>query len=433
MINIIADKIRIRDFSEDDFDLMYKWLTNDMILEFYGGRDKKYTLDSIKEHYSKTYDFVMNRVIIEYENEPIGYGQFYELNDELYKEYNYPNTGNKVYAMDQFIGEVDYWNKGIGTKYISLICEFLKYKGANSILLDPHIDNIRAIKSYEKCGFEIIKDLSNHEHFEGRDVDCYLMEKIFNNKFNSNHFKYIIEKYIDIDIKTIDYIGNGNDSVAYFVNDNYVFKIKYCKEKDKAYLKEKEICDFINKNLDSNILIPNVFYFYSSDECEIIGYNKIEGTVLTPDLYNSMSIDEQELLKRDITLFLKKLHNLDYSSLIKYKIDNQRRLIEMCDFIIKSVKLTNILCGVIDFGDSGVVDIYSDFVFLLEDSEEEIGSSFGRDILKLYEDIDVDETVDFQKLIEDSYPIELIYYGIKNKNKEYFIFGRKIINNNKIV
>ena len=28
--------------------------------------------------------------------------------------------------MDQFIGEVDYWSKGIGTKYTKMIFEFLK-------------------------------------------------------------------------------------------------------------------------------------------------------------------------------------------------------------------------------------------------------------------------------------------------------------------
>ena len=177
MINIVDDKIKIRDLCDSDFNLMLKWLTDDRVLEFYGGRDKKYTMDSIKEHYSKTYNFKMNRVIIEYNNIPIGYGQFYELDDELYLEYNYPNTGRVIYAMDQFIGEVEYWNKGIGSKYISLICNYLENNGVYSILLDPHIDNIRAIKSYQKCGFKIINELVGHEHFEGKDVDCYLMEK----------------------------------------------------------------------------------------------------------------------------------------------------------------------------------------------------------------------------------------------------------------
>ena len=45
----------------------------------------------------------------------------------------------------------------------------------------------------------------------------------------------------------------------------------------------------------------------------------------------------------------------------------------------------NRLVGVIDFGDSGIIDEYCDFIYLLEDSEEEIGMSFGEDILELYD------------------------------------------------
>ena len=33
-------------------------------------------------------------------------------------------TDEIVYGMDQFIGEPNYWSKGIGTRYIKLIFEF---------------------------------------------------------------------------------------------------------------------------------------------------------------------------------------------------------------------------------------------------------------------------------------------------------------------
>ena len=51
-MEIVQDKIRIRTLTNDDFPLMLKWLTDDRVLEFYGGRDKKYTLESLKEHYT---------------------------------------------------------------------------------------------------------------------------------------------------------------------------------------------------------------------------------------------------------------------------------------------------------------------------------------------------------------------------------------------
>ena len=49
----------------------------------------------------------------------------------------------------------------------------------------------------------------------------------------------------------------------------------------------------------------------------------------------------------------------------------------------------NKLIGIIDFGDAGITDEYSDFLYLLEDSDEEVGSSFGEEILKIYKDINI--------------------------------------------
>ncbi|WP_153055206.1 GNAT family N-acetyltransferase, partial [Streptococcus suis] len=92
----------------------------------YDGRDKKYTLESLKKHYTEPWEDEVFRVIIEYNNVPIGYGQIYKMYDELYTDYHYPKTDEIVYGMDQFIGEPNYWSKGIGTRYIKLIFEFLK-------------------------------------------------------------------------------------------------------------------------------------------------------------------------------------------------------------------------------------------------------------------------------------------------------------------
>ena len=79
--------------------------------------------------------------------------------------------------MDQFIGEPEYWNRGIGTSFLEMMAAYLKgQKAADSILLDPHKDNRRAIRAYEKAGFQIVKTLPEHELFEGRRVDCWLME-----------------------------------------------------------------------------------------------------------------------------------------------------------------------------------------------------------------------------------------------------------------
>ena len=179
-MEIIFENFKIRELTEKDFSFMFSWLTDERVLEFYGGRDLHYSFDTLKEHYEEPFEEDGFRVILEYNNLPIGYGQIYRVVDGLYDEYCYPKIGDVVYAMDQFIGEPEYWNKGIGTKYINQICAFLQQdRKADVVILDPHKDNDRAIRSYQKCGFQIIKELPQHELFEGKKVDCWLMELKF--------------------------------------------------------------------------------------------------------------------------------------------------------------------------------------------------------------------------------------------------------------
>ena len=177
-MRIEKDEILIRDFSESDLPLMLKWLTDETVLEFYESRDVKFTMNTLTEHYCEELPDVY-RVIFEYKNMPVGYGQAYRLSGEMFDEYEYPDDGHIVFAMDQFIGEPEYWNKGIGTSYLKLMADYLKeQQGAERILLDPHKSNPRAVRSYEKAGYKIIKSLPEHELFEGKKEDCWLMELV---------------------------------------------------------------------------------------------------------------------------------------------------------------------------------------------------------------------------------------------------------------
>ena len=176
-IDIKKGNIRIRTLTDKDFSLMFKWLTDERVLAFYHGRDKKYTLESLKKHYTEKWKDEVLRVIIEYNNLPIGYGQIYKMYDELYTEYHYEKTDKIVYGMDQFIGEPEYWSKGIGSNYIKMVFEFLKKeRSADAVIVDVRKNNPRAIRAYQKAGFNIIKDLPAHELFEGKKEDDWLME-----------------------------------------------------------------------------------------------------------------------------------------------------------------------------------------------------------------------------------------------------------------
>ncbi len=473
-MNIVCDDLKIRNLKHEDFSLLYKWLTDEKVLEFYGGRDKKYTLETIKEHYTELWKDEIIRVIIEYLGKPIGYGQIYKMYDELYEDYHYPKTNEIVYGMDQFIGEVEYWSKGIGTKYIKMIFDFLKNeRNANAVILDPHQNNLRAIKAYQKAGFRIVEDLPEHELHEGKKEDCYLMEYRYeDNATNVKAMKYLLEHtFSNLKVKTIEVIGSGYDSIAYLVNEEYIFKTKISANKQKGYKKENAILDFLNKNLKSSIRIPKIDYSYITEELSILGYKKINGKILNPEMYERMSLQKKSDLKTDIAKFLREIHHLDYSEIKEFAIDNKQNVLEeyrllketiyneltdvqkqyIEDFMEKLNKTTifndkkclchndfscnhlllddkNKLVGIIDFGDSGIIDEYCDFIYLLEDSEEEIGSLFGEDILKLYGDINIKKAKEYQKIVEEYYPIETIIYGVKNNRQNFIKEGKSILN-----
>ena len=167
-------KLKVRKLEKEDNVLLAKWLSDSLVLEFYEGRDNPFDLEKVKEVFFAPEDEEV-KCIVEYDGNEIGYIQFYQLDNETKKEYGY-FTGN-VYGTDQFIGETEYWNKGIGTLLVTSMIKFLiEHKNADRIVMDPQTRNTRAIKCYEKCGFNKVKLLPSHELHEGKYQDCWLIE-----------------------------------------------------------------------------------------------------------------------------------------------------------------------------------------------------------------------------------------------------------------
>ena len=174
MILFQNDSLKVRLLEEQDSLLLVKWLSNPTVLEFYEGRDNPFDLDKVKSVFYRSDDKDV-KCIVEYENQAIGYIQFYPLEDETKKEYGY--SDENVYGTDQFIGEVEYWNKGIGTSLVRAMTKYLIEKeNADRVVMDPQTRNTRAIKCYEKCGFRKVKILPKRELHEGKYQDCWLIE-----------------------------------------------------------------------------------------------------------------------------------------------------------------------------------------------------------------------------------------------------------------
>lgn len=172
------EKLVVRRLEQKDSSLLAKWLSDPAVLEFYEGRDNAFDIGKVKEKFYNREEGVV-RCIVEFEKHPIGYIQFYEIATDEREFYGYADLPDVIYGTDQFIGEVDFWNRGIGTLLVKSMVEFLvEQKQADRVVMDPQTQNERAIHCYEKCGFNKVKLLPKNELHEGKYQDCWLIEYI---------------------------------------------------------------------------------------------------------------------------------------------------------------------------------------------------------------------------------------------------------------
>lgn len=186
-MNIVCsdNEITIRHMENKDYDfhMLHNWLSSKFVYEYYGDSGEK-DLNFVKEKYLRKLNSDTEfPCIIEYKGKAIGYIQFYEvdraeydLSDVQYKELNMKKE-DRAFAIDLFIGEDGYRDKGIGTKVLKLMIDaiFSKYK-ADIVLIDPKTNNPRAIACYKKCGFKECFIANKREEKDGILYDNIIMK-----------------------------------------------------------------------------------------------------------------------------------------------------------------------------------------------------------------------------------------------------------------
>ena len=153
--HLASGPICLRPLEPADADLLFTWLTDPHVLEYWEGPSTVYTPQRVQKDFYED-EWNASRCIVGYQGKDIGYVQVYQLDDE------------------------GFWGKGVGRAFIRLLTEELRaHRGAHSVVLDPHTDNLRAIRCYEACGFRKVKLLPQHELHDGKKVDCWLMALVF--------------------------------------------------------------------------------------------------------------------------------------------------------------------------------------------------------------------------------------------------------------
>lgn len=92
------------------------------------------------------------------DKKPIAYIKYHHVNDEDRAVFPDVTIPEGSMGIDLFIGDSDYLNKGYGVRLLTEFIEFVKKlePSCTTIMIDPAVDNLRAIKCYQKVGFKII-------------------------------------------------------------------------------------------------------------------------------------------------------------------------------------------------------------------------------------------------------------------------------------
>lgn len=165
--------LTIRPLAPADAPLLTRWLSDPRVLAFYEGRDNPHDAARVQAVFYDTLPENEVPCLVEWEGRPIGYLQFYRHDAEALADFGLEEG---AFGMDQFIGEPDCWNRGIGSRMLRLMLPYLfECEGATRVTVDPLIENARAIRAYEKCGFVKRKRLPAYETHEGKLCDAWLM------------------------------------------------------------------------------------------------------------------------------------------------------------------------------------------------------------------------------------------------------------------
>ncbi len=149
--DIDEKRFEFRVLTENDLSLLFAWVNQSEISRWWA--DVGLDLQTFKEKYleklSNGFEFPF---MVLFDEQPIGYIEYYVANKVGGGWWTDEPAG--VYGIDVFIGESEKLGRGYGSNFLRMFVDFLlKKPEIKKIIIDPAVDNLRAIRCYEKVGF----------------------------------------------------------------------------------------------------------------------------------------------------------------------------------------------------------------------------------------------------------------------------------------
>ncbi|WP_224546349.1 GNAT family N-acetyltransferase [Mesorhizobium sp. CA16] len=143
------DSYDFRPVTEKDLPMIAGWLREPHVAAWWDDPDKE--IAEIREHISSV---SVEPLIVELDGRPIAYLQSYDPHME--DDHPYADQPFGTLGIDLTIGPPELVGIGHGSAILRQFVEELLEEGAPRVIIDPHPDNGRAIRAYEKAGFRPI-------------------------------------------------------------------------------------------------------------------------------------------------------------------------------------------------------------------------------------------------------------------------------------
>jgi aminoglycoside 6'-N-acetyltransferase len=164
---------------DDDYALMVRWRNEPHVGHWWDPDLPPLTMQRARDEYAPDTreNSDTTACIVELGGAPVGFMQFYRwasYADEA-KEVGIP-FDDRSWGIDVFIGESEQTGRGLGTRMMTLLCEYLEAeRGASSIALTTELDNEVAIRCYEKSGFRKAGQVFDLDTRDGERTRDWLM------------------------------------------------------------------------------------------------------------------------------------------------------------------------------------------------------------------------------------------------------------------
>ena len=151
------------------FPLLLKWINTDHVSRWWR-ENRHWSLEDIVQKYTTYCEGYketgglakpIHAFIIEIKSQPAGFIQYYNAHDFPREGGSLPqDLPTKLAALDLFIGESEFIGKGLGPLILNRFLKDYVEPKFDACFVDPHHANAKAIRAYEKAGFQKINHAS---------------------------------------------------------------------------------------------------------------------------------------------------------------------------------------------------------------------------------------------------------------------------------